>query len=322
MKTATKLSLILPFYNEEEMIPLLRERLRAFRETLGVATEVICVNDGSRDRTELLLNEWAASDETIKVLHLSRNFGHQVAVTAGLDHADKEAEAVVIMDADLQDPPEVVVEMLAKFREGYDIVYGQRLTREGESLFKKISAFFFYRMMRWLVSPDLPPDTGDFRLMSRRSVDAFLELRERHRFLRGMATWIGFPQTAVPFHRPARAKGETKYPLRKMLGLAWNAAVSFSALPLRLVSLMGLGVTLFGICYTIYGLWQHYVAHDTVRGWTTLVILQCFIGGAMLFGLGALGEYVARIFEESKGRPLYIVREIVCKKDTGKKRNS
>ncbi|TGL04515.1 glycosyltransferase [Leptospira bouyouniensis] len=305
------LSIIIPCYNEEKVLPFLKDRLMQFLRTLGLKVEIIFVNDGSRDNTIFQLVEWANSDPSIQVLSLSRNFGHQIAVTAGMDYAS--GDAIVIMDADLQDPPEIIIEMLAKYREGYDVVYGQRLTRTGETLFKKWTAWIFYRIMKILVHKDLPLDTGDFRLISRRCVNALNGLRENHRFLRGMNAWIGFPQTPVFYNRDPRIAGETKYPLKKMLSLAVNAAVSFSPIPLRFSLALGFFIAFIGFLVGIYALFrafQHFILQTPIvynPGWATIVTLICLIGGSILISIGILGEYVARIFEETKGRPLYIV---------------
>jgi len=298
---------VLPLYNEEETVPQLRARLEALAERLHLTVEFVLVNDGSGDHTVELLSQWAQEDRRARVLHLARNFGHQAAATAGFDAA--RGDAVVLMDADLQDPPEVVVEMLARYREGYDVVYGRRRCRSGETAFKRGTAWLFYRLMRRFVHPDLPADTGDFRLLSRRCLDALRQMREVHRFLRGMVTWMGFRQTAVEFDRPPRAAGTTKYPFRKMCRFAWNAVVSFSALPLRLSLWLGLATGLAGLGYGVYSVLRFALWHDTVPGWTSQIVLTCLTSGATLFSVGLLGEYVGRIFEEVKGRPLYIVAE-------------
>ncbi|SRR6266540_2092827 len=307
------LSIVIPLFNEEEVFGELKRRLNELFQTTDCDVEVIFVNDGSHDNTQVQVEAWAAADSRIKGISLARNFGHQVAVTAGLEHAC--GDAMVVMDADLQDPPEVIREMVQRYQEGYDVVYGQRTERAGETAFKRATAFLFYRLMRLLVHPDLPPDTGDFRLMSRRVVDALLQLREKHRFLRGMVTWLGFSQTAVRYSRAGRAAGRTKYSLRKMFGLAWNASVSFSPLPLRASLALGVFIALFGACYGAYSIMRALVVQDTVPGWTTLVVLLCLIGGWILISIGVLGEYVAKIFEEVKRRPLYIVHKKVNLKD-------
>ena len=303
------LSLVIPLFNEEEVFQALRKRLTGFLQSLDGHAEVILVNDGSRDRTQACLEAWAAQDTRIKGLCFARNFGHQIAVTAGLEHAS--GDAVVILDSDLQDPPEVIHEMLLRYQEGYDVVYGQRAERAGETLFKRATAFCFYRLMRLLIHPDLPADAGDFRLMSRQVVDALLQMHERHRFLRGMVAWLGFAQTAVKYSRAERAAGRTKYNLRKMLTLAWNASVSFSPAPLRVSLMAGVFIAMFGACYGVYAMIHALVLRDTVPGWTTLVVLVCLIGGWILISIGVLGEYVAKLFEEVKGRPLYVLAKKV-----------
>jgi len=299
------LSLVIPLFNEEEVFEALKKRVVQFCQKSDCDVEVILVNDGSRDGTQACVEKWADMDARIKGLCFARNFGHQVAVTAGLEHAS--GDAVVILDADLQDPPEVIHEMLLRYQEGYDVVYGQRAERAGETMFKRATAFVFYRLMRLLIHPDLPADAGDFRLMSRPVVKALLQMRERHRFLRGMVAWLGFAQTAIQYSRAGRAAGRTKYNLRKMIGLAWNASVSFSPLPLRVSLLTGVLIALAGACYGVYAIIHALVIQDTVPGWTTLVVLLCLIGGWILISIGVLGEYVAKIFEEAKGRPLYVV---------------
>ncbi len=303
------LSIVLPIYNEEEILPQLRQRLSAtaarLRTERRLSVEILFVDDGSVDGSLGLLTSWAESDPDVRVLSFSRNFGHQAALTAGLDASS--GDAVVMMDADLQDPPEVIPELLDKHAEGFDVVYARRTSREGEGLFKRGSAWLFYRLMKALVHRELPADTGDFRLVSRRALDALLGMRERHRFLRGMSTWLGFSQAAVDYERPARAAGETKFSTPKMLRFAWDAAVSFSTLPMTLVTVWGSLVSLFGLGYLIYTIQRYFFFQDTVPGWATLVVLLCLIGGSILISLGIIGSYVGRIYDEAKGRPLYIV---------------
>jgi len=299
------LSLVLPVYNEEEVLPLLLARLREFVPTLPSAVEIIFVNDGSTDRTLELLLAAAAADRRIRVLSLARNFGHQMAATAGLDKAS--GDAVVLMDADLQDPPELIHDMIRAYCDGYDVVYAQRVARSGDGWFKRGTAWVFYRIMRWCIHRDLPVDTGDFRLISRNCLAALRPMRELHRFLRGMITWVGFPQTAVRFERPARAAGVSKYPLRRMLLLSWNAAVSFSPLPLRLSFAVGGAIAGVGAAYGVYAFVRAALGLYVVPGWTSSIVVTCLIGGAIMISVGILGEYVGRIFEEIKQRPLYIV---------------
>jgi dolichol-phosphate mannosyltransferase len=299
------LSIVIPLYNEEPAAPFLRRRMSEFLDTLPCPVELILVNDGSVDRTVELIEDWALSDTRVKVLNLARNFGHQAAATAGLDYAS--GDAVVLMDADLQDPPEVIHQMLDEYRYGYDVVYGKRSKREGETWFKKASAWLFYRLMQKLVMQNLEADVGDFRLVSRRCLDALNKMRETHRFLRGMVSWVGFPQTSVEFVRQPRVGGETKYPLSKMLLFAWTAAVSFSPRPLRVSFALGILIALFGLAEGVYAVARLMLGLYVVPGWTSMIVVVCLIGGAILISIGVLGEYVGRIFEESKGRPLYVV---------------
>jgi dolichol-phosphate mannosyltransferase len=301
------LSLVIPLYNEEASVSNLETQLSAWRQRVACATEIVFVNDGSTDGTAVRLNQWAAADSSVKVLHFSANFGHQAAVTAGLKVA--AGEAIAILDADLQDPLDVISEMLVRYCEGYDVIYGQRISRRGETLFKRLTAWLFYRFMRTFLHRRLPVDTGDFRLVSRRCLDAVLSLNETHRFLRGLFAWVGFEQIGVPYHRQPRQYGSTKYPASKMLRLAWHAALSFSVVPIKLITATGFGVALFGVTYGAYSILRHFVWQDTVPGWTTLVVLLSIIGGALLVAIGIIGEYVGRIYEEVKRRPLFIVQE-------------
>jgi dolichol-phosphate mannosyltransferase len=295
-------SIVIPVYNEAEVLPLLRDRLSPFMDRLGTLVELILVNDGSSDQTVDALHAWVEEDARVTLLNLARNFGHQAAVTAGLDHAT--GDAIVVMDADLQDPPEVIHQMLAEYCRGYDVVYGKRIARNGETLFKRWSAWAFYRIMRTMIHRDLPKDVGDFRLISRRCLDAVASMRD-------MISWAGFPQTAVTYARDARAAGVTKYPMWKMLRFAWTAAVSFSPLPLRLSFGLGVLLALVGGAQAVNGLVQYALGLYIVPGWTSLMVVVCLIGSAILISIGVLGEYVGRIFEESKGRPLYIVADAV-----------
>ena len=306
------LSIVVPVFDEAPGLPALRAALEGLAGALPCPAEFVLVDDGSRDGSLALLLAWAEADARVKLLALSRNFGHQAAVTAGLDAA--AGDAVAVMDADLQDPPEVILEMLARYREGYDIAYGQRTRRVGETAFKRVTAWLFYRMQRRLIHADLPVDAGDFRLLSRRCLDVLLAMRERHRMLRGMGAWLGFAQVAVPYARDVRRAGQTHYTLRRMLRLAADGMLSFSAAPLRAFLWFGLSVAAGGFAIGAYAFWQgarHLMGlpmpPDYSPGWATLVTLVCLIGGALLVSAGLLGEYVARIYEEAKGRPLYVV---------------
>lgn len=306
MKRPT-LSLVLPIFNEEEVLPELRVRLAEFLKAIDLDVEIVFVDDGSKDQSLKALREMAAEEPRYRVLSFSRNFGHQVAITAGIDYA--RGEAVVVMDADLQDPPEVVLEMVAKWREGYDVVYAKRRSRAGETWFKLVTARWFYRMFAAMIPIEVPLDTGDFRLMSRRVVVALRELREVHRFVRGMVSWVGFKQTAVLYDRAGRFAGETKYPLKKMLKFAIDGITSFSILPLRLATYAGGLIALGAVGVAIWAIVAHYVFQATVPGWTAVTVLVSLLAAVQLLMVGILGEYVGRIYEQVKQRPLYVLRE-------------
>ena len=300
------LSLIIPVFNEEEIIEELDRRLKAFLAALDETWEVVFINDGSKDRTLEMLRALSAEEPRYKIVDFARNFGHQLAITAGMDRA--EGDAVVVMDADLQDPPEVVQEMLERWREGYDVVYGQRTSRAGETFFKKVTAAGFYRLFSALIPIEVPLDTGDFRLMSRRVILTMRALREQHRFVRGMVSWIGFKQCAVKYERPERFAGETKYPLRKMLRFAVDGITSFSVVPLRLATWLGVFSGVVAIATSIWALYAKLFG-DTEQGWTTIVIVVALAASAQLLMTGILGEYIGRIYEEVKRRPLYVVQD-------------
>jgi dolichol-phosphate mannosyltransferase len=303
------LSLVLPIFNEEAVIPELHVRLQEFLTRLALDAEVVFVNDGSKDRSMELLRELATKEPRYRILSFARNFGHQVAITAGLDYA--RGKAVVVMDADLQDPPEVVLEMVAKWREGFDVVYGKRRSREGETFFKLLTAKWFYRMFAAMIPIEVPLDTGDFRLMSRKVVVALRELREVHRFVRGMVAWVGFRQTAVFYDRPGRFAGETKYPLAKMLRFAVDGITSFSILPLRFATYLGLLISMASVGVALWAMTARFVFHATVPGWTSMFVLISLLAAAQLLMMGILGEYVGRIYEQVKRRPLYVIGDRV-----------
>ena len=286
-------------------MPMLRPAIEQFMGEVACETEAILVNDGSQDRTVELIAHWAGEDRRIKVVHFSRNFGHQFACTAGLDFAS--GDAVVVLDADLQHPLPVIHEMIGRYCEGYDVAYAAGLVREGESWFKKLSAWVFYRLMRSMVYKSLPADAGDFRLISRECLDGLRQMRETHRFLRGMMAWVGYAQIAIPYERGARVAGQSKYSLTKMLSFAWTAATSFSTLPLRMSMFMGLIVTAFGLVEAGRAILAHIFGWYTVTGWTSLLVTVCVIGGTLLISIGVLGEYVGKLYEQSKDRPLYLV---------------
>ena len=310
-----RLSVVVPLFNEEEVVPALRERLTAVADALPMTVEIVLVDDGSSDGGLELLAEWAAADPRVRVLALARNFGHQAAATAGLDAA--RGDAVVLMDADLQDPPELIPEMLASYREGWDVVIGRRLRRPGESLWKRATAFLFYRLMRFLIFERLPADAGDFRLISRPCLDAVRSMRETHRFLRGMVAWVGFPQTEVRYERSARQAGTTKYPLSRMLAFAWTAAVSFSARPLRLSFAFAFFAIVAAVGVAAYAFFRALLGYYVVHGWASLMVTTCLIGTAVLIGIGLIGEYLGRVFEAVKQRPLYVVARTLGERQDG-----
>jgi dolichol-phosphate mannosyltransferase len=292
-------------YNEELVIGHLRGALEAFLPTILCPIEIILINDGSRDATLDHLIAWSQSDSRVRVIHLSRNFGHQIAVTAGLDYA--AGEVIVILDADLQDPLAVIPKMIERYMEGYDVVYGQRATRAGESSMKKFSAWLFYRIMQTFVDPRLPADTGDFRLVSRTCLDALKLMRETHRFLRGMIAWVGYPQIAVTYDRQPRVAGTTKYPLRKMLSFSWTASTSFSTVPIRIAGLIGILVGAIGLEEVGRTLFFRFMGWYTVPGWASLMVATCLIGSAILISIAIVGEYLGKVYEQAKDRPLYLV---------------
>lgn len=303
-----KLSLILPVFNEEAVIPELGRRLAEFLGPLDVSHEVVFVNDGSKDRSRELLTQLCQANTNYKLVSFSRNFGHQLAITAGVDYA--RGDAVVVMDADLQDPPEVVRSMLEKFQEGYDVVYAVRRRREGETLFKRATAALYYRLLRKMVGVPIPVDAGDFRLMSRKVVLAMRALQETHRFVRGMVCWVGFKQIAVYYDRPNRFAGETHYPFRKMVRFAIDGITSFSVVPLRLATWLGGAAGVIAITVAAWATYSQIIG-NALPGWTTLMIAVSLASCAQLLMIGILGEYVGRIYEEVKRRPLYIVEDEV-----------
>ena len=300
------LTVVLPVFNEVEALPELRRRLVDALAAAGVSFEVLFVDDGSRDGSWEVAAQFAREDPRLRALRLSRNFGHQMALTAGVDAA--RGRCVAVMDADLQDPPELLPEMVARMAEGYEVVYAVRTRREGETLFKRATAHLFYRLIRRWTSVDIPIDAGDFRLMGPRATAAFRSLRERHRFVRGLTAWVGFRQAAVSYVRPARRHGETKYPLRRVLRFALDAVTSFSYVPLQLGTWLGFAVSLFAFLYILVVLALKLLGINE-RGWTTLMGWMLLLGGVQLMLIGVLGEYLGRIYDEVKRRPLYVVEE-------------
>lgn len=300
-------SIIAPIFNEIQSIPELYRRVCEVMDSISEPWELILVDDGSTDGSTGVIRELAEHDNRIRPVIFARNFGHQLAVTAGLDYS--RGQAVVIIDADLQDPPEVILDLIAKWREGYEVVYAVRTDREGESWFKLFTASVFYRLIYRITDVDIPMDTGDFRLLDRKAVNVLNSMRERHRFLRGMSVWIGFKQVGVPYSRAARIAGETKYPFKKMFKFALDAVTSFSYFPLQVATYFGFflaGISLLAIPIVIA---TRLAGSQAFFGQATTLIAVLFLGGVQLISLGILGEYIGRLYDEAKGRPLYIVRE-------------
>jgi dolichol-phosphate mannosyltransferase len=300
-----RFSIVIPVFNEEAVLPILLRRCDQLIDQLDGPAEIIFVDDGSTDCSSIVLKAKAKDDPRYRYIGLSRNFGHQVAITAGMDAA--AGDAVVVMDADLQDPPEVVVEMAARWKDGFDVVYARRLTRDGENAFKRATAHLFYRLLGSISDVRIPGDVGDFRLIDRKVVEAFRRMPEHDRFVRGMIAWLGFRQTEVAFHRLPRAAGETKYPLWKMLRLAVAGAIGFSDVPLRLAIWLGLSVSVFAVLYGAFVIGQWFVDSNLVTGWASTIVVISFLSGINLLMTGVMGLYVGRIHAEVKRRPLYVV---------------
>jgi len=302
-------SVVVPVFDEAEVICELHRRLKAVMDGIGEAWEVVYVNDGSRDTTLLRLEALQESAPEVALVNLSRNFGKEIATTAGLDHA--RGAAVIVMDGDLQDPPEVIPRLVAAWRDGADMVYAQRRMRQGETWLKKTTAALFYRLMRRFSDVQLPSDTGDFRLMSRRVVDALLQLREHHRFMKGLFAWVGFPTTAVLYDREPRAAGTTKWSFWKLWNLAIEGITSFSVMPLKLATYIGLATAIFAAVFAAQLVLRTLLFGNPVAGYPSLMAIILFLGGVQLITLGIIGEYLGRVFNETKQRPLYLVERYV-----------
>ncbi len=301
------ISVVAPLFNEEATLPEFYRRVKESMAQTGESWELVLIDDGSQDQTAQIMQQIGQEDDHIRPVIFARNFGHQLAVTAGLDYS--RGEAVVIIDSDLQDPPEVIIDMIAKWREGYEVVYAVRTEREGETWFKLFTASLFYRLIYRITDVDIPLDTGDFRLMDRKVVNVINQMRERHRFLRGMSVWVGFRQTGVPYRRRARFAGATKYPLRKMIKFASDAITGFSYLPLQIATYIGFfsaGISILAIPVVIA---LRLAGEQAFFGQATTLIAVLFLGGVQLISLGILGEYLGRLYDEVRGRPLYIVRD-------------
>lgn len=304
---SVKYSIIIPVYNESEVIRKTYNRLLTVMNQTKQSYELIFVNDGSTDTTAAIIREFIAKDKNVKLIDLSRNFGHQIAISAGMDSAS--GDAIVIIDADLQDPPEVILQMIEKWKEGYEVVYGKRIKRKGESFFKNITAKLYYRLLKQMTSVDIPVDTGDFRLIDKKVREVFLTLTEKNRYVRGLISWAGFKQTAVEYVRDERFAGTTKYPLKKMIKFALDGITSFSNKPLKLAIYTGMALSALSFIYLLVVVIQKLFTYTTIIGWASIIAVNLFFNGIILMFLGIIGEYIGRIYEEAKNRPLYVIRE-------------
>jgi polyisoprenyl-phosphate glycosyltransferase len=304
---AVKYSVVVPIYNEEETFAELTKRLVEVMDQLDGPAEAVLVDDGSTDGSYPLMVQARADDPRFKIVQLSRNFGHQIAITAGMDLAS--GQAVIVMDADLQDPPHVILDLAAKWQEGYEVVYAVRQHREGETQFKKLSAAMFYTLLRRLGDIDTPMDVGDFRLIDRKALDAFLSMREHNRYVRGMFSWVGFRQAGVPYNRDSRHAGQSKYTLRKMVRLALNGIIGFSTAPLKLVMTGGFLLAGASMLYGLIAIVLKLAGVQMTAGYTSILVAITFLSGVQLAVMGMVGQYVARVYDEARGRPLYLVRE-------------
>lgn len=301
------LTVVVPAYNEQEVLPEFHRRVTAVFETIDADTEILYVNDGSSDTTREVLSALAASDIRVTVVDLSRNFGKEIALSAGLDHA--RGDAVVVIDADLQDPPELIPELIHQWQNGFDVVYAKRVARDGETWFKRATARIFYWTIQHVSRVHIPEDTGDFRLMSRRAVEALCRLREQHRFMKGLFAWVGFRQTAVPYRRAPRFAGTTKWSYWRLWNFALEGITSFTTAPLRISSYLGMGVAFLAFLYGVFITFRTLAYGDPVPGYPSLMVVILFLGGVQLIAIGMLGEYMGRMFDETKNRPLYVLSE-------------
>ncbi|MFF2019032.1 glycosyltransferase family 2 protein [Paenibacillus sp. NPDC058177] len=308
MSTTIRYSIIIPMFNEEAVIQETYRRIKKVMGTTGEPYELLFVNDGSTDHCAEMIEEYSHWDESVRLIDLSRNFGHQVAITAGMDYA--QGDAIVIIDADLQDPPELILEMIEEWKVGFEVVYAKRVKRRGESLFKKWTASLFYRVLRYSTDISIPVDTGDFRLIDRKVCDQLKRLPEKNRFVRGLVSWVGFRQKAIEYERDERLAGETKYPLKRMIKLSLDGITSFSYKPLKLAGYLGGVLSAAGFLYLMYVLYLAIFTDSVVKGWASMIGITLTFNGFVLVMLGILGEYVGRIYDETKGRPLYIVQEV------------
>jgi glycosyltransferase involved in cell wall biosynthesis len=305
----TLISIIVPVYNEEKVIPIFHVRIENVLETIPEKSEIIYVNDGSTDNTLKIIKSFKTKNKYVAIVDLSRNFGKEIALTAGIDHA--KGDTVIVIDADLQDPPELIPELLKYRKEGYDVVYAKRVSRLGEGVIKRGTAHVFYRVMNTLSKVKVPEDTGDFRAMSRRAVDSLKELREHHRFMKGLFSWIGYQQKGIPYKRDARYAGKTKWNYWKLWNFALEGITSFTTAPLLTASYLGIITSLTAFIYAVYIVYKTLVYGDPVRGYPSLMVVILFLGGIQLLSIGVIGEYIGRIFNETKRRPLYILKDFI-----------
>jgi len=305
LRPVAELSLVVPAYNEEDALPEFHKRLSAVLARLPMKAEIIYINDGSRDGTLAVLRRLRGSDPRIAIVDLSRNFGKEIAVTAGLDHS--QGEAVILIDADLQDPPELIPQLIEEWNNGYDVVYATRISRDGESRIKKATAYLFYRIINQISRVKIPADTGDYRLLSRRAVDALGKLREQHRFMKGLFTWIGYPQKGVPYHRDSRYAGTTKWNYWNLWNFALEGITSFTIGPLKMATYLGLATAIAAFVYAGVIVAKTLLYGDPVAGYPSLMVVILFLGGVQLITVGIMGEYIGRMFDESKQRPLYFI---------------
>jgi dolichol-phosphate mannosyltransferase len=302
-------SIVIPVLNEEKVLNELYQRLTKVMTDIGESYEIIFINDGSTDNSLKIMKQLQTHDKRIKIIDFSRNFGHQIAITAGIDFTS--GDAVITIDADLQDPPEVIPDLIKKWKEGYEVIYGIREKRKGENFFKKISTLIFYRLINKMTMINMPPDSGDFRLIDKKVVNNLKNIRENNRYVRGLTYWIGFKQIGVPYERDKRFAGKSKYPIKKLFKLAYDAIFSFSNFPLKIATYFGFIVSFLSFLYLIYALIIKLFTNSVIHGWTSLMISILFLGGVQLICLGIIGEYIARINDEVKKRPLYIIKEII-----------
>jgi len=308
-------SVVVPLYNEELVINETYKILKELMDSTGEPYEIILVNDGSYDRTLEITKQICKEDKSVKLVSFSRNFGHQIAITAGIEHAS--GQAIIVIDADLQDPPEIILEMIKKWKEGFDVIYGQRLERQGESFFKKTTAKIYYRVLKYMSDVDMPVDAGDFRLIDRKVCDALNKLPERNRYVRGLISWLGFRQTSIKFVRKERFAGETKYSLKKMMKFAFDGITSFSHKPLKISTYLGFFISLSGFIHLAVYMYRTLFTDGMMPGWVIFTAIVLIINGIILLMIGILGEYIGRIYDETKGRPLYILNEKIGFEEDG-----